>query len=731
MKQALPLLRVMTGGIVLLSATAADAVTLGALRGAAVLGQPLRLVVETTLPSAEEMDPKCLGVEFLYGDTAISPLRTRALMAEGGGASSQRALRLEADEPVNEPIVTVTVRAGCSPRVQRQYTLFADPGHGDAGVPRTATSGVILPPANPAAQVRQAESGGTPALASGSGTTAAAATAPATRPPKASAAAHPRPERPAAKAQLKLDMLDDLESRPALLKQSWSLSAWQEGPHPKRDEAARWWSVLNAEPSRWIEQSLQAKQYEEQIRLLKLANEKERQQQQRLSEQLLTAEESRYANPLVYALTALGVLSTTAALWAGLRLRRKQVLSRPWWQAADPPMSDNMPLDKAAPATKPAPVAVPAAAPADGWFDRLRRGIGAQPGTASPKARRFGGENEDPARHDHGSDIDSDLSPLGFSQGLLSSYVETPRTARTEELFDIQQQADFFVSLGQQDQAIELLIHHIRDNEETSPMAYLDLLKIYHSLGRQREYDQIRETFNRIYTAAVPAMEDFNQPTYGLEAYPSALNRIEALWPSAKVLDVIEESIFRKPGQNPRNAFTLEAYRELLLLHAIVKGYIEPPSVVLAESRRSSWQDQQERSAKPEFGDTQVNPLSTTEFINSVQPDLQRDLASGLDIDLEALEPEGAATAGPAAARAAVDNGLSLDLVLSEPTDHRAPPSLDVASQTIPGADIDLRLDEWLSAEAERNAQDMPSLDFDLSQFDPAEPSMPTPAARK
>lgn len=740
MKQSLRLLHVMTGGIILLSAANAAAITLGALQGTAILGQPLRLVVQATLDNSESLDPKCLGANFAYGDTPVSALRVRAVLDDEPGTAGPRAMRVEADMPVNEPIVTVTVYNACPPRVQRQYTLFAEPGEAELTPPswtKAADKGVPPPtawasntPPPPAA------SSTAPEPSRASSTPRSTLSAPASSASSARrAAANLKPNPPAAKARLKLDLLDELEPSAAVLKPSWSLSAWQEAPNPKRDEAARWWRTLSTDPSQHLEQNLQLKQVEEQVRLLKRAAEKGQQQQQLLHEQLQSAEDARYANPLVYALAVFGCLSASAAIWAGLRLRRRQREARPWWQAADPEMSDNLPLAEAPNDT----VSATAPAPTGRWLQRLRHGISSKSVKRPSADQGFGKDDKGDPHLTNAAEADSDLTPLGFSKGILSTYVETPRTVKTEELFDIQQQADFFVSLGQHEQAIELLIHHIRDNEETSPMAYLDLLKIYHSLGQQREYDQIRESFNRIFTASVPDMDAFNQPTYGLEAYPSALNRIEALWPSPKVLDVIEESIFRKPGHNPRHAFTLEAYRELLLLHAMVKGYIEPPSVVLAESRRSSWQDQQEKVSKSEFGDTQVNPLSTTEFINSVQPDIQEALSNGLDIDLGAFEPAPSIDdpekppTGPAL-KARDEITADLDLLLDEPTDTAAPHpifsepvaalALNAQAPSVEPLPDEGDLDHWFSAEATRDAQAMASLDFDLSQFDQTEQTL-------
>ena len=53
------------------------------------------------------------------------------------------------------------------------------------------------------------------------------------------------------------------------------------------------------------------------------------------------------------------------------------------------------------------------------------------------------------------------------------------------------------------------------------------------------------------------------------------MTRIVALWPTPKVLEVIEESTFRKPDSKSE-VFSLAAYRELLLLHAIAKQVVTP-----------------------------------------------------------------------------------------------------------------------------------------------------------
>jgi hypothetical protein len=79
-----------------------------------------------------------------------------------------------------------------------------------------------------------------------------------------------------------------------------------------------------------------------------------------------------------------------------------------------------------------------------------------------------------------------------------------------------------------------------------------------------------------MFNAQVPAFDDYTMDSHGLEFYVAAWTRIESLWPTPKVLDVLEESIFRKPDSRSE-VFSLAAYRELLLLHSIAKKIIAPP----------------------------------------------------------------------------------------------------------------------------------------------------------
>lgn len=141
----------------------------------------------------------------------------------------------------------------------------------------------------------------------------------------------------------------------------------------------------------------------------------------------------------------------------------------------------------------------------------------------------------------------------------------------SEELLDIRQQADFFLTVEQHEKAIELLSTRIAQCGESSPLICLDLLKIYHSLGRKADFDILRAEFNHWFTGRVPEFASFQDEGRPLSSYPPVLNRIVELWPAHSVLDYIENCIYQHSSTQPDADFDLQAYRELLLLHSIAK----------------------------------------------------------------------------------------------------------------------------------------------------------------
>ncbi len=269
--------------------------------------------------------------------------------------------------------------------------------------------------------------------------------------------------------------------------------------------------------------------------------------------ELVASRESRYMNPVIYALIGLLLLALLAIAYL-LRGSRRRAASA-WWNDSvasedDPqsPASGGAPSAATGARSRPAPLVPVAGLAALG----VRNDAEVEETTvAIPTGQRA-------------HDDDADLAPA--------------RSVNTEELFDVQQQSDFFLSLGQHTQAIAVLSEHIAENPQTSALAYLDLLRIHHSLGNREAYGRVGQEFERVFNATLPSFDSFNDGGNGLEHYRSTLARITEQWPASETLAVIEELVFRRPGTDGNEAFDLAAYQELLLLYAVAKEVIDPDS---------------------------------------------------------------------------------------------------------------------------------------------------------
>ena len=159
--------------------------------------------------------------------------------------------------------------------------------------------------------------------------------------------------------------------------------------------------------------------------------------------------------------------------------------------------------------------------------------------------------------------------------------VAPPRELSVEELMDLEQQAEFFIVLGQDEAAIDLLMSHVRSDGGISPLPYLKLLEIYRRRGEVDAYQRIRERFNRRFNAYAPDLEADLQEGRSLVDYPETIERLQSLWSApTRVMQTLDASLFRR---NKGDAtFDLPAYRELLFLYAVARDLAEsvgvPPS---------------------------------------------------------------------------------------------------------------------------------------------------------
>ena len=151
------------------------------------------------------------------------------------------------------------------------------------------------------------------------------------------------------------------------------------------------------------------------------------------------------------------------------------------------------------------------------------------------------------------------------------------RPVSVEELLDLEQQVDFFLALGQQQSALDLLLGHVRESGGASALPYLKLLDIYCEQGNDDAYQRTRERFNRRFNAVVPPDPADLASGLTLEDYPVALQRMQRSWtmPQRAAAEV-QLLLLRQDGVEP---FELPAYRDLLLLQALLLDLPQAPLV--------------------------------------------------------------------------------------------------------------------------------------------------------
>ncbi|MCU0941765.1 MAG: hypothetical protein MUE35_04380, partial [Hydrogenophaga sp.] len=102
-----------------------SAATLGRHSGAALIGQPLDVRLQVMLAPGEDIATQCIAADVSYGDVPVAASFVTVLTSAQPGDTMGTA-RIISSLPVNEPIVTLSVRAGCGLPFTRRYVLLAD-----------------------------------------------------------------------------------------------------------------------------------------------------------------------------------------------------------------------------------------------------------------------------------------------------------------------------------------------------------------------------------------------------------------------------------------------------------------------------------------------------------------------------------------------------------------------------------------------------------------------------
>ncbi|MBC5783131.1 hypothetical protein H8N03_09265 [Ramlibacter sp. USB13] len=540
---------------------------LGSPNADVLMGKPLDMSLPARFASPDAGD-ECVQADVFYGESRVNAGNVRATVT---GPADQRRIRVESTAPIDEPVVTVSVRAGCRNTVTRNYTLLpeypsetrlaaldarAALASAAAAVPLRMANGTApnTSPRRPAA--------GPAIVARADAATQPAAVATRNAPPARAL----RKEARATGPRLRLEPVD-LPERDAILRVSTTL-AEPDGDASRRATAALLWQAINADPAEVLRTSLMIQKLEQELAQLRQSTSQTRAEMAALRQRLDQAQQPWYVSPLVVQLLALLVLAGAAA--AGLfwyRTRDVKVLGEPWYvpgPAANEPEVASATADVVheEPArVEPAVEAVPSQPVV-------------APVVAAPIVAAAAADDDD-----HSIDFELPGKPA------VRSVPRGDGVMRVETLAATLEEADFLRSLGLRGDAMDILKAYLQDSTGPAPLAYLELMRLCEEAEDPAAVATVRRRYAQVFGVEAPRLAQITAE-HGMDTMPDLSARITRSWSSGEALQVIEEALFVVP--TPAAPLTLQAGRDLLglydlaLVRAAEGGMPQPADAPLA-----------------------------------------------------------------------------------------------------------------------------------------------------
>ncbi|WP_284335354.1 hypothetical protein [Comamonas sp. NoAH] len=578
------------------AASQASALSLGNSQGRIHLGAPVDLVFKVQPDPGQTADSSCIAAGVWMGDTALRSSQIKV-------TTTSTSVRVQTTTPVYEPLITIKLHAGCSGSVSRSYTFFADPPSTLAASVQPidlekiqvgalpVVSRTAVEPVSVKKKPRRAKRA--VAVKRAAPTASAAASPPVIAPqaPPAAVAASSQPEsmRPSSNAaptteatasaaaiaghdrpRLRIEPIEGLDIPEATTetvdKADPQRTAAQDPallPSAAIDPNTQLVLKANAARLEAMEKQFQALQTQ-------LVNNRT----EIVSLQNQLAQAQNQALPLwVYLVLVMLAAALATIAWLLQRMKQERQTAQRAWADTVLAVDDSQQAISIDPHDTPAAsLHTPATAPA------AAMDVASAPETVPPSSSK--------AKEDSWSSVDTYL-PTQFAEDLYAEFEElethTPAppaataaksamdVLTAQALFDVQEQAEFYASIGENDQAIEILQAHIAEHEASSPLAYIELLQLLYRLSRTDKFEQVRQKFQTHFNVQVPDFLGFSRKGHDIwSGYPEVLGQIEALWPTDDVQVLLLSLIVRNPA-NHSQRFDLSAFDDLLMLYNVAQ----------------------------------------------------------------------------------------------------------------------------------------------------------------
>jgi len=574
------------------SAGSAYALGVGGLRVQSGLGQPLKAQLEVTGADTRDADLHCFKARVETTDGDLLSVVSLGMSAQG----DSRILTLSTRKNLLEPALKVVLNVGCEMQLHRDYLILLDPpefkafgknpnlpvvnqNDGAVSAPQVATVKDPIrdkkepqrssPVANTKAETKKnnvaAAQKDHPARASGSGRDA-----------------------------LKLSDEVDVQLVPAGLKMADTLSVTTSEQHAEnrpdiaelRLAQAQFAAMLRGEnPPASADKNKADQQKIHSLQQEAIQLKRKIQQDKAAFDEL---KDTAVAKPWLYVLGALIIagLAMIALLFVHIQRLHKRYAST-WWEQEEPkqpvpeqkrnieelvndvqatygPTTTNGNNSSVLLKTPSGPASVTASVRAQ------PAGAASDTGPVSATVRAFTPSLED-----------TNSSTFNFFSSRANSL-------KVEEISDVTQEAEFWMSVNDPERAIEILEPQAEQERPDSPVPWLYLLDLYRVTKNKEKYDALRDRFIVFFNANIPEFEvdPLTLPTRHLDDFEHLMNKICALWNTKDILPFLE-SLLVDDRDGKRMGFELPVYRDILLLISVAN---ELDRMRPADKDTSGWQ---------------------------------------------------------------------------------------------------------------------------------------------
>lgn len=604
----------------------------------AIFGLPLDMSVSVRMDPGERFDPACVHADVLFGETRVEARQVRIDISRVH--ADERMVRVRTVAAIDEPVVSVHVSAGCEKVLARKIVAFADPPPGSllpespkvgsspsvarrSGAASAAEAGSLV--ASPGGREKRVVDVG--AVLAGEGTSSGQVTVskkPKSSTPLGGGNASARISPPVSAdsgslpmSRLRLDPLEiDARVYPTLKLSGGVPSLGAEVDENRRLSASSLWRVMNASPEELALQQTRLAQLEMDLGRLKKDADQTGTVVSDLRSKLAESEQRQVSNPVMYALAAVVVAMAGGIVMLMRRRVQPEEAQDSWWAPSEQGSGGDFPGDSefspcdVSEGLDPRRPGMPLAPDASAW---VSRGDVAPPSIQVSTLLTNDWAKMSPQRHDSGA--------VGIDQ-----------------LYDLEKQVSFYLSLGQDEAAIDLLGQHVQSPGAVSPMPYLKLFELYQERGAQSAFEQLSEEFFKRFAASAPEWDADLADVHGLADYPEWIEPLVKAWDQPQqALDLLLDGLLHRHASSLLDE---PAYSDMLALALVARDRFFEHQVFSTDGCQTVDLELPLDDGGPApapFASSMVQPMLATSPLH-IQMNEPKTLPLSIDLELESLD---------------------------------------------------------------------------------------------